>query len=469
MTHAQTTSTALGEATIQELKAAVRGQVITPQDEGYDDARKVHNGAIDKRPAVIVRCAGVADVIQAVQFARSQDLPVAVRGGGHSQAGFGVCDGGLVIDLSQMKGIRVDPAACTVRAQGGVTWHDFDHETQAFGLASTGGLISTTGIAGLTLGGGMGWLMRKHGLACDNLLSVDVVTADGQLLTASPTENADLFWGLRGGGGNFGIATSFEYQLHPLGPVLGGLLLYPVEKAKAVLQFYRAFMDTAPDDLLAFPAFITVPPLPVLPAHLHGTLGIAIAVCYAGEVETGQKVIQPLRTFGPPLAELLGPMPYTALQSMFDASAPVGAHDYWKSDYLGELNDDAINVLVAHIAPMSMLSPLTTIHIYPMGGAVAHGHATETTFNHRDARYAMIIAGVWLDPEQSETHKQWVRDLWQAMRPFSNGGVYVNFLGEEGADRVRAAYGGNYDRLAALKAKYDPTNFFHLNQNIPPA
>jgi FAD/FMN-containing dehydrogenase len=468
MEQAQSTTAVLGDATMEELRVAVRGLVITAQDESYDTARKVRNGAIDKRPVVIVRCAGVADVIEAIQFARSQNLLVAVRGGGHNQAGFGVCDGGLVIDLSPMKGIWVDHTAQSARTQGGATWHDFDHETQAFGLASTGGLISTTGVAGLTLGGGMGWLMRKQGLACDNLLSADVVTAEGQVITASATENADLFWGLRGGGGNFGVVTSLEFRLHPLGAVLGGLVLYPAEKARDVLHFYRDYMAAAPNELMAFPAFITVPPLPELPTCLHGTLGLAIATCYAGDLEAGEKVVQPLRTFGPPTADLLGPMPYTALQSMFDASAPFGARDYWRSDYLGELKDEAIEILVEHSAAMRTLSPLTAIHLYPMGGVVSRISAGETAFNHRDARYAMITIGLWLNPEESEAHKRWVQGLWQAMRPFSSGSAYVNFLGDEGEERVRAAYGESYDRLVAIKSKYDPTNFFRVNQNIKP-
>ncbi len=469
MTQQPVSTTVLADAAVDELKARLRGEVLVPGAERYDDARTVWNGMIDKHPALIVRCTGVADVIAAIRFARSHNLPVAVRGGGHNVAGHAVCDDGIVIDLSPMKGIRVDPVARTVRAQGGVTWGELDRETQAFGLATTGGLISTTGIAGLTLGGGIGWLARKHGLSCDSLLSADVVTADGKLLAASAKQNPDLFWAIRGGGGNFGVVTSFEYRLHPLGPtVVGGMVLHPAERAKDVLRFYRSYIEKAPDALSTFPAFITVPPLPMVPAELHGTAAIALAVCYAGESKDAERVVQPLRTFGPPAADLLGPIPYTALQAMFDASAPYGVLSYQKSDYLGNLSDACIEVFVRHTAAMRALSPLTTVHIYPLGGAVRRIGKTKTAFAHRDAPYITIIAAEWFDPAQSQAHIDWVRDLWQATRSFSTGGVYVNFLGEEGDERVRAAYGDNYKRLVALKRQYDPSNFFRLNQNIMP-
>jgi FAD/FMN-containing dehydrogenase len=456
---------------VEALRARLRGAALVPGSDGYDAARKVWNGMIDKHPAVIVRCTGVADVMAAVQFARDQRLVVAVRGGGHNVAGNAVCDDGIVIDLSPMKGIRVDPAARTVRAQGGVTWGELDRETQAFGLATTGGLISTTGIAGLTLGGGIGWLARKHGLVCGNLLSADVITADGRLLVASARQNPELFWAIRGGGGNFGIVTSFEYRLHALGPlVTGGLVLHPAERAGDVLRFYRGYIATAPDALSAFPAFIMVPPLPQVPTALHGTPAIAIAACYAGPPDDGERAVRPLREFGPPAADLLGALPYTTLQSLFDASAPAGGLSYWKSDYLNELSDACIDVLVRHTAALPTLSPLNTVHLYPLGGAVARVGSTKTAFAHRAARYSTILAAEWFDPAQSEANIQWVRELWQAMRPFSTGGVGVNFLGgDEGAERVRAAYGQNYARLAMLKKRYDPTNFFRLNQNIAPA
>jgi FAD/FMN-containing dehydrogenase len=348
-----------------------------------------------------------------------------------------------------------------------VTWSELDRETQAFGLAAPGGLISTTGIAGLTLGGGIGWLARKYGLSSDNLLSADIVTADGKVLMVSAKQHADLFWAIRGGGGNFGVVTSLEYRLHPVGPmVMGGMVLHPIERARDVLNFYRTYISTAPDELSVFPAFIIVPPLPVVSAELHGTAAIALAVCYAGDVRMAERVVQPLRAFGPPSADLLGPMPYSALQSLFDDSAPYGVYNYWKSDYLSELSDEVIDVLVRHTALLPTLFPLTTVHVYPLGGAIGRVGVRKTAYAHRRARFSAIVIATWRDREQSEMHIQWARGLWQAMRPFATGGVYVNFLGEEGDERVRAAYGDNYQRLVAVKHRYDPDNFFQLNQNI---
>jgi FAD/FMN-containing dehydrogenase len=460
-------ATPLASTAVAELKGRLVGQVLLPDDHAYDAARHVWNGSIDKHPAIIVQCCGTADVLEAVRFARQYSLLVAIRGGGHNVAGNAVCEGGMVIDLSPMKGIQVDPVARTVRAQGGVTWSELDRETQAFGLATTGGLISTTGIAGLTLGGGIGWLARKYGLSSDNLLSADVVTANGQLLVASAEQHPDLFWAIRGGGGNFGVVTSFEYRLHPVGPmVMGGMVLHPIERAQEVLRFYRTYIGTAPDALSAFPAFTIVPPLPAIPAELHGTAALAIVVCYAGDIEAAERVVLPLRAFGPPSADLLGPMPYSVLQSLFDASAPYGALNYWKSDYLSELSDDVIDVLVQHTAAISTLSPLTTVHVYPLGGTIAQAGPSATAYAHRNARFTMIAIATWFDPDQSQLHIQWARDLSRAMQPFTTGGVYVNFLGEEGDDRIRAAYGDNYQRLLAVKQRYDPSNFFRLNQNI---
>jgi FAD/FMN-containing dehydrogenase len=455
------------EAAVQEFKANLRGELIRPEDSGYDAARKVWNGMIDKRPALIVRCAGVADVISAVNFARTNRLLVAVRGGGHNVAGNAVCDGGIVIDLSRMKGMRVDPAARIARAQAGLTWGEFDRETQAFGLATTGGLVSTTGIAGFTLGGGIGWLMRKYGLTCDNLLSADIVTADGRFLTANKNENADLFWGVRGGGGNFGIATSFEYRLHPVGKIIGGLTLYPAEEAKEVLQFYREYLTTVPEDLTSMVFFLKAPPAPFIPENLHGAPVVGFAVCYAGSIEEGERVVRPLKEFGPPAVDLINPMPYTALQSMLDAGAPPGLQNYWKSEYLKGLSDGAIDAIVDHAARMQ--SPLSQVHVQHMQGAVSRVGADETPFGNRDATYVLNIVGMWSDPKESETHTRWTREFFASMEPFSTGGVYVNFLGNEGEKRVMAAYGqANYERLVALKNKYDPTNFFSLNQNIKP-
>jgi FAD/FMN-containing dehydrogenase len=457
------------QTSITELKTHLRVRTILPGDDDYDKARQVWNGMIDRKPAVIVRCAGVADVVEAVNFARAQNLCVAVRGGGHNVTGAAVCDGGMVIDLSAMKGIHVDPTLRTVRAQGGVTWGELDRETQVFGLATTGGLISSTGIAGLTLGGGIGWLARKYGLACDNLLSADVVTADGKVVVASPKHNSDLFWAIRGGGGNFGVVTSLEYRLHPVGPmVTGGIALYPMDQAASVLRFYRDYISRAPDELSAFPAFITIPPLPAVPVELHGKTAIALAVCYAGPAARANRVLGPVRTFGPPLVDLIGPIPYSALQSLFDDSAPFGGLSYWKSDTLDELSDECIDVLVSHTAKLAELCPLTIVHIYPLRGAIARVGAHKTAYSHRAERFSTIVSATWFNPDQSETHIEWVRGLWQAMRPCASGGVQPNFLGEEGDDRVRAAYGDNYPRLVEVKRRYDPTNFFHMNQNIAP-
>jgi FAD/FMN-containing dehydrogenase len=467
---AQTLTPVLGDATIQELREAIRGGVVVPGDLAYDEARSVWNGAIDRRPAVVVRCAGTADVIAAVQFARSQDLVVAVRGGGHNVAGFGTCDGGLVVDLSPMKGIRVDPAGRTVQAQGGVVWGELDHETQAFGLATTGGLVTTTGIAGFTLGGGIGWLMRKHGLAVDNLVSADVVTADGELVSASGDQNPELLWGLRGGGGNFGVVTSFEYRLHPVGPIVyGGAVFHPAERAPDLLRFYADWTRGLPDELTTLFAFLTAPPEPFIPTELQGTPMVGVACCYTGPAADGEAAVKPLRDFGPPAADVIGPIPYLALQGMFDATAPHGIHAYWKTEHLDDLTDAAIDVLVARAAAMVDLFPLTTVHLHHLEGAVARQPEGGSAFAHRDPRFVLNVVGSWMDDQDADAHTTWARDTWEAIRPHATGDPYLNFLGDEGGDRVRAAYGEEtFARLVALKARYDPTNVFHLNQNIPP-
>jgi FAD/FMN-containing dehydrogenase len=454
-------------AAIQEFRQGLRGALLGPSDEGYETIRRVWNGMIDRRPALIVRCAGVADIIDAITFARTHNLLVAVRGGGHNVTGNAVCDGGLMIDLSPMKGIQVDPVRRTVRAQAGVTWGEFDHETQAFGLATTGGQVSTTGIAGLTLGGGIGWLMRQCGAVVDNLLSVDLVTADGQLLTASGAENQDLFWGVRGGGGNFGIATAFEYRLHPIGPVLmGGMLLYPASEATPLLRFYREYMATAPDELMALVAFLSAPPAPFVPEQMHGAPMVAIGFCHTGSPEEGQQAADRLRAFGPPTVDLIGPMPYTALQQLFDPSVPFGLQVYLKSDHLAGLGDDVIDTVVTHAAGRT--SPLSVVILFPLGGAIGRVGERETAFGHRDAAYDYVIYSMWTEPGESDRHIHWTRDFAAAMQPFSVG-VYVNEMGNEGEDRVRAAYNPEtYARLVALKNKYDPTNLFRLNQNIKP-
>lgn len=454
-----TAATDLGEAVVAGLRAAIRGEVITPNDAGYDEARAVWNGMIDRAPALIVRCTDESDVITAVGFARAHDLLLAVRGGGHSAAGLAVCDGGIVIDLSRMKGIAVDPVRRTVRAQGGVTWGELDRETQTFGLATTGGAISTTGIAGLTLGGGLGWLMRSHGLACDNLLSVEMVTADGRLLTVSEHEHADLLWGVRGGGGNFGIVTSFEFRLHPVETVLAGMLVHPLERAGEVLRFYRDFTRSAPDELTVFASLMTTP---------EGVPVLALVVCYNGPVVAGEEALRPLRSFGPPIADQIAPMPYTQLQSMLDEAFPHGLQVYWRSHFLSGLEDTAVDAIVARIASVS--SPLTAVLIEQLGGAVSRVGHDATAFQHRSARFNLAIITRWTDPAGSAPHIAWTRDLWDALRPFASG-VYVNYLGvEEGQDRVHDAYGATtYERLTRLKAQYDPTNLFRLNQNITPS
>jgi FAD/FMN-containing dehydrogenase len=467
MTEVKNGPLTLNEEAVRSLAGEVRGQVLGPQDAEYETARRVWNGMIDKHPALIVRCTGTADVVAAVTFARKHNLLTAVRGGGHNVAGNAVCDGGLVIDLAPMKGVRVDLAGRTVRAEPGVVWGEFDHETQAFDLATTGGLVSTTGIAGFTLGGGIGWLARQYGLACDNLCSVDIVTAEGRVLTASPIEHADLFWGVRGGGGNFGIVTSFEFQLHRVGPVvLGGAVFHPLDRGGEVLRFYREYIAESPDELTTLAAIMTAPPLPFIPPDLHGKPALAIAACYAGPIEQGEEVVGPLRRFGPPAAEHLGPVPYTALQSMFDASAPAGMNNYWKSHYLAALDDDAIDTILTHAAMLP--APFSQIHLHQLGGAMSRVSEDATAFSHRNAAYALNIIGTWVEPRETDRNIQWVRDFWAAMERFSTG-VYVNFLGDEGEALVQAAYEPQtYQRLVALKRKYDPTNFFRLNQNIKP-
>jgi FAD/FMN-containing dehydrogenase len=449
----------LDDAAAGELAAALRGELLRPGDGAYESARQVWNGMIDRRPAAIARCAGVADVVAAVQFARAHDIQVAVRGAGHNVAGKAVCDGGLVIDLSHMRGVRVDPVARSAQAQAGVTWGEFDRETQHFGLATTGGAVSTTGISGLTLGGGVGWLMGKLGATCDNVLAVDVVTADGAFLTASERQHADLFWGLRGGGGNFGIATSFHYRLHAVGPiVLGGMALYPFARAREVLRLYRDLTATAPDELTAYAGFVTPP---------GGELMVAVPVCYCGAPADGVALIAPLRSFGPPAADLLGPIPYVAQQTLFDAGLPYGQHSYWKSGGLRDLSDAAIDTIVDQAAHVT--SPASIVLVEHHHGAVNRVAPEATAFAQREAPYDLVIISLWTDPTESERHIRWTREFWAAMAPFAAGGVYVNTLAQdEPAERVRAAYGPNFARLAALKRRYDPDNFFRLNQNIPP-
>jgi len=446
----------LDEAALQQLAAGLRGRMVRPGDESYDRARRHYNALIDKHPALVVQCAGVADVLDAVRFARTHDLLVAVRGGGHNVAGRALVDGGMVIDLSPMKGIRVDPGRRTVRAEGGVTWGEFDRETQAFGLATTGGLVSTTGIAGFTLGGGLGWLMRRFGLACDNLLSVDLVTADGQFLTVSAEEHPDLLWGFRGAGPNFGIATALEYRLYPVGPVLAGRLVYPFERATEVFEVFREVTRTAPDELTSTCGLRTGP---------DGNLVVGIFVCYSGPIEAGDEVLRPLRQLGPPLVDLVRPMAYREVQALNDPLYPSGVCQYWKSNFLLDLGADAIATIIDHFTTVS--SPLTGVVIEHLGGAVARVGPDETAFGHREAAYDLLITSLWTDPMESERHIQWTRRFWEVMQPFSTGGTYVNYL-DAGRPTDAAYDAATYQRLVSLKRAYDPTNFFRLNVNVQP-
>jgi len=465
----QTTTPAVVIPDLDRLRDAIHGSVIEPGDERYDAARAIWNGAIDRRPACVARCTGVADVVAAVRFARERDLLVAVRAGGHGVGGHAICDGGLVIDLSPMKGIRVDPVARTARAEAGVLWGELDRETQLHGLATVGGIVTHTGIAGLTLGGGIGWLMRKHGVTVDNLLSADVVTAQGEMVTASEEENPDLFWGIRGGGGNFGIVTSFEYRLHPVGPVvLAGPVFHPHEDAPEVLRFYREFIAAAPDELTTIFELSVAPPLPFLPEEVHGKPVVMVGACYAGSPDEGAEVVRPLKQYGRPIVDLLEPKPYTALQSMFDPLVPHGWHRYWKAVEVPPLTDDAIDTLVEHSSAPT--SPKSYTIVFQLGGALARVGEDETAFSQRDAAHNVNINAVWTEEDpDAERHIAWARGFFDAMQPHAGGRVYLNFLGEEGGNRVRQAYGAqNHERLVELKRAYDPTNFFRMNQNISP-
>jgi FAD/FMN-containing dehydrogenase len=458
-----TVLTATGEsvedATVEAFQTGLRGQLLFPGGDAYDQGRKLWNGMFDRRPALIARCAGTADVIRAVNFARDNRLQVAVRGGGHSFPGHSVCDGGIVIDLSAMKGIRVDPGERTARAQPGIKWIEFDQETQAFGLATSGGTVSDTGIAGLTLGGGLGWLSSKYGLTVDNLLSADVVLADGHFLKANATENPDLFWALRGGSGNFGVVTSFEYQLHKVGPtIVGGMVAYPLAEAKNVLRFYRDFCKAAPDELTTYVGFLNPP---------GGDTIVALFCCYCGPLDKGEEVTRPLKSIAAPVLDALGPMPYVAQQCLFDGGFPTGSYYYTKADFLPDLTDEAIEVFMEYA--VAKPSPLSGILVQTVCGAASRVPTDAMAFRHRTFPYAPVIVSQWLDAADTDRNVNWARDCWEALHPFAAGGVYVNDLGENDDDRVPVAYGANYQRLAELKKKYDPDNLFHLNPNIKPA
>jgi FAD/FMN-containing dehydrogenase len=445
--------------TLADFQQKHRGDLVTPDDPRYDEARRVWNAMIDRRPAIIARPRGAADVIQAVQLARTLRLPLAVRGGGHNIAGRCVCDDGVVIDFADMKSVRVDPVAMTARAEPGLRWTDFDRETQAFGLATTGGTIGDTGIAGLTLGGGFGWLEGKFGMTVDNLLSADVVLADGRMVHASDQEHPDLFWALRGGGGNFGVVTSFEYRLHPVGPmIIGGLVLHPFARAKETLQFFADFLRTAPDELVAAAVLMTGP---------DGHKACGIAVAYPGDVSTGERVVAPLKQFGPPVLDVIGPMPYLAQQSLIDAAMPPHVLNYWKAEFLRDVTNDVIDAAVDAFSRVP--SPMSSILLFPIRGAASRVSPTATAFPHR-AGYHIGIYSLWTDRAQNDPNIAWVRQTWHTVRPLAAGGVYVNELGDDdGVDRVLMAYGPNFDRLQQVKAKYDPENLFNLTANIAPA
>ena len=455
------------ETEIQELRAKFRGQLITPADAAYDAARKVYNAMIDRRPALIAVCADVADVVAGVNFAREKKLLLAVRGGGHNGPGLGVCDGGLVIDLSRLRGIRVDQKSRTVRVDGGCLWGDVDHATHPFGLAVPSGFISTTGVGGLTLGGGIGYLSRKYGLTIDNLIGADVVLADGRLVTASAEENADLFWALRGGGGNFGVVTSFLFRAAPVGTVYGGPIFWPMDKAGQVLRFWRDFILKAPEDINGWFAFATVPPVPMFPAEHHMKKVCLVTWCYTGELGMAEEAFKPIRGFLPPLMDFAGPIPFPVLQSLFDGLYPAGLQWYWKADFFQELNDKAVDLHLKYGERLP--SPHSTMHIYPINGAARRVGKGDTAFSYRDANFAEVIVGVDPDPANNPRLTQWAKDYWLALHPFSAGGGYVNMMMDEGEDNVKAAYRDNYVRLAQVKQKYDPGNLFRVNQNIKPA
>jgi FAD/FMN-containing dehydrogenase len=465
-----TTEVTLDLAAVQELAAGVRGPVLSPGDDGYDEARAIWNGLIDRRPALIVQPTGAADVVDAVNFAREHGLTLSIKGGGHNVAGNAVNDGGLVIDLSRMRGVHVDPSTRRVRAQGGATWGDTDRETQLFGLAVPGGVVSTTGIAGLTLHGGMGHLRRKHGLSIDSLLSVDIVTADGELRRASATENEDLFWAVRGAGSNFGVVTSFEFQAHPVGPmVMVGALFYPLEDVKTLLPAWRDYMATAPDELSSVAICWSVPAEEPFPPELHGAPVFVVAGAYSGSVEDGQPVVQPLRELGEPLIDLSGPWPWLGLQSGFDELYPKGGFYYWKSRGLDEISEAVIDEIADFAARRP--SPLTDIVIWHQGGAMSAVGESDTAYGGRATAFLVTGEVSWADPDLNDEAIAWGREFWDAMGKYSSGGLYLNFagLGEEKEALVKAAYGANYERLAELKAKYDPGNLFRMNLNITPA
>ncbi|MFW6074444.1 MAG: FAD-binding oxidoreductase [Chloroflexota bacterium] len=462
-----TTTTDRTQTALENLQEQLRGDLITQDDPRYDEARTIYNAMIDKRPALIARCTDVADVIAAVNTAREHQLPVAIRGGGHNVAGLSLCDDGIVIDLSNMNSVHVDPQRRTARVEGGATWGDVDHATHPFGLATPTGIISSTGVAGLTLGGGFGYLSRKYGLSCDNLLSADVVTADGEFVTASADENPDLFWALRGGGGNFGVVTSFEFQLHPVHTVYGGPIFYPIEHTEQLFHAYRDFIRQAPDELSAFFSFHQGPPAPFMPEELHFVPMVTIVFSYCGPLEQGEEMLRPMREAAEPAVDLAGPIPYPALNSMFDDLFSPGLYHYWKADYVPELTDEAIAIHAKYGPQVPSLH--STMHLYPQTGAIQRVGKDETAYSHRDVEFVHNVVAIDMDQSNMPRDMEWMREYWDALHPHAASGAYVNFMMEdEGQERVRATYRDNYERLTEIKAKYDPENLFRFNQNIQP-
>jgi FAD/FMN-containing dehydrogenase len=461
-------TTTIAGASLDALSASLRGSVCRPGEPGYDEARTLWNAMIDRRPGAVVRCADAADVARAVRFARDNGLLLAVRGGGHNIAGNAVCEGGLLIDLSPMKAVQVDQARRTARAEPGVTLAELDQATQAFGLATPVGINSTTGIAGLTLGGGFGWISRKHGLTVDNLLAADVVTADGELRHVSTSEHPDLFWAIRGGSGNFGVATSFEFRLHPIGPeVLSGLIVHPFSEAPQLFDGYRRFVAEAPDELTVWVVLRKAPPLPFLPEDWHGREVMVLALCYAGDMAAGEKAVAPLRALGKPIADVVGPHPFAGWEAAFDPLLTPGARNYWKSHDFARISDAAVEAIIDYAGKLP--TPECEIFIAHLGGAVNRVAKDATAYPHRDAEFVMNVHTRWREPGQDAACVQWARDFFNRTAPYATGGVYVNFMPEDETDRTKGAYGANYDRLAAIKAKYDPGNLFRMNQNIRPA
>ena len=456
----------LQQDAVTQFRGQFRGELIEPEDARYEAARQVYNGMISRKPRLIAQCADVADVMAAIHFGRRNEMRVSVRGGGHNAGGLGVCDDGLVIDLAPIRDVHVDPASRTVRAGGGCRWGDVDHATHAFGLAVPSGILSTTGVGGLTLGGGMGHLTRKYGLTIDNLLSADVVLADGAFVVASAHENADLFWAIRGGGGNFGVVTSFLFQGHPVRTVCAGPMLWELDQTPDIMKWYREFILQAPQEINGFFAFLTVPPAPPFPEALHFKKMCAIVWCYTGAMEQANQILEPVRSLRRPAFEFFAPMPFPMLQSMFDGLYPPGLQWYWKADFVKELTDDAIALHLRHAARLPTMH--SAMHLYPVNGAAHKVGNSETPFSYRDAVWSEVIVGVDPDPANRQLITAWAKDYYDAVHPYGAGGAYVNFMMEEGEDRIRATYRGNYDRLAAIKAKYDPGNFFNVNQNIRP-